>query len=440
MIRVDLEKIGLTSVLLLILSACGGGSGGSGGDNTQVKTSSSVSVSSSSVSSSLPSSSSSSILSSAESSVSSTSSVISSSSLSSSSVISSSTSSSDQSSSSVVSSVASSTQLLGGAIQGVALNLNGDVTTWINSSAGLLDPIGITTDGENIYVADRGNDVIRKIVISTGVMTTLAGQENSPGNTDGTGSIARFDRPEGITTDGTNLYITDMNNHSIRKIVIATGAVTTLAGREGGNFGDQDGIGSEAGFFYPAGITTDGVNLYVADSYNHAVRKIVIATKSVSTLAGSMSSGSADGTGTDAEFNLLKGITIADENIYVTDTSNTTIRKIVISSGAVTTFAGIVDSSLGDEDGTGTEASFAYPTGITSDGSNLYVVDSSSNTVRKIVIATREVTTIAGTAPRFGHVDDTAEAARFDFPVSITTDGKSLYISDRDNNAIRKID
>jgi sugar lactone lactonase YvrE len=153
-----------------------------------------------------------------------------------------------------------------------------------------------------------------------------------------------------------------------------------------------------------------------------------------------MSSGSADGTGTDAEFNLLKGITIADENIYVTDTSNTTIRKIVISSGAVTTFAGIVDSSLGDEDGIGTEASFAYPTGITSDGSNLYVVDSSSNTVRKIVIATREVTTIAGTAPRFGHVDDTAEAARFDFPVSITTDGKSLYISDKDNNAIRKID
>jgi sugar lactone lactonase YvrE len=231
-----------------------------------------------------------------------------------------------------------------------------------------------------------------------------------------------------------------MNNHSIRKIAIATGAVTTLAGREGGNFGDQDGIGSEAGFFYPAGITTDGINLYVADSYNHAVRKIVIATKSVSTLAGSMSSGSADGTGTDAEFNLLKGITIADENLYVTDTSNTTIRKIVISSGAVTTFAGIVDSSLGDEDGIGTEASFAYPTGITSDGSNLYVVDSSSNTVRKIVIATREVTTIAGTAPRFGHVDDTAEAARFDFPVSITTDGKSLYISDRDNNAIRKID
>ncbi len=132
--------------------------------------------------------------------------------------------------------------LMGGAIQGTVLSLSTAVTTLAGSSLGSTDatgtsasfngPIGITTDGTNLYVADR-NHRIRKIVISTGVVTTLAG--SSEGSTDATGTSASFNNPNGITTDGTNLYVAEQSNHRIRKIVISTGVVTTLAGSSSGS-------------------------------------------------------------------------------------------------------------------------------------------------------------------------------------------------------------
>jgi len=110
---------------------------------------------------------------------------------------------------------------------------------------------------------------------------------------------------------------------------------------------------------------------------------------------------------------------------------------VVIATGVVTTFAGNRGIS-GSSDGTGTAASFSSPRGITTDGSNLYVIDS-GNTIRQIVVATNVVTTIAGSAGNTGFTDGTSSAARFSNPEGITTDGASLYITDRDNNSIRKI-
>ena len=107
-----------------------------------------------------------------------------------------------------------------------------------------------------------------ELSLSTAV-TTLAG--SSSGNTDATGTSARFNYPIGITTDGTNLYVSDYSNHRIRKIVISTGVVTTLAGSSSGN---TDATGTSASFYWPTGITTDGSNLYVSDMYNHRIQKI----------------------------------------------------------------------------------------------------------------------------------------------------------------------
>ena len=141
-----------------------------------------------------------------------------------------------------------------------------------------------TFDGTNLYVTDTLNHRIRKIVIDNGTVTTLAGQSDN-GSTDATGTSASFNKPIGITTDGTNLYVADYINHRIRKIVISTGSVTTLAGGcenvgwpcsssglAGG--GSTDATGTSASFKYPRGITTDGTNLYVSDSDNHRIRKI----------------------------------------------------------------------------------------------------------------------------------------------------------------------
>ena len=212
-------------------------------------------------------------------------------------------------------------------------------------------------------------------------VTTLAGT-GSPGSANGTGTFASFYYPSGITTDGTNLYVVDSGNHLIRKIVISTGAVTTVAGT--GSSGSANGTGTSASFNNPYGITTDETNLYVADFYNNLIRKIVISTGVVTTVAGTGSSGSANGTGTSASFYYPRGITRDGTNLYVADYNNHLIRKIVISTGVVTTLAGT--GSSGSANGTGTSASFYSPEAITRDGTNLYVADTNNHLIRKIVI------------------------------------------------------
>jgi len=292
-------------------------------------------------------------------------------------------------------------------------------------------PMGITTDGTNLYVSDTYNHLIRKIVISTGVVTTLAGTGSSGSADNSTGTSASFKDPMGITTDGTNLYVADFSDHVIRKIVISTGAVTTVAGKLWGGAGDPgsaNGTGTSASFYNPRGITTDGTNLYVADKGNHLIRKIVISTGVVTTLAGTGSSGSANGTGTSASFKGPCGITTDGTNLYVSDTYNHLIRKIVISTGVVTTLAG----------GSRGSADITYPHGITTDGTNLYVADTTNYLIRKIVISTGAVTTVAGTGSA-GSANGTGTSASFNLPYGITIDGTKLYVADFSNHLIRKI-
>ena len=230
--------------------------------------------------------------------------------------------------------------LMGGSIQGKTLSLSTAVTTLAGTAgtAGTTDATGtsarfnnpykITTDGINLYVADYSNHTIRKVVISTGVVTTLAGTAGTSGTTNATGTSARFNSPAGLTTDGTNLYVAEVLNHTIRKIVISTGVVTTFVGTAGTS-GSSNGIGTSAKFYKPVGLTMDGTNLYVADTYNHTIRKVVISTGVVSTLAGTAgTSGTTDATGTSAKFNLPIGTTTDGTNLYVVDRYNHAIRKI----------------------------------------------------------------------------------------------------------------
>lgn len=338
---------------------------------------------------------------------------------------------------------------MGGAIQGNPLILSSYVSTLAGSVDGFLDgtgataqfysPYGITTDGINLYVADSGNNTIRKIVISTGDVSTIAGNERYFWASDGVGTNASFCRPTGITTDGLYLYVTDATCNNIRKINISTSEVTTLAGQSGTG-GSDDGTGTAARFMLPYGITTDGTNLYVADTYNNTIRKVVIATGVVSTLAGSAGiSGSTDGLGTSALFNRPEALTTDGIYLYVADTDNYTVRKMLISSGAVTTIAGTA-LAMGSNDGIGSSALFWATGGITTDGINLYVSDTPHGTIRKIVISSGMVTTLAGKISScVGSTDGTATEACFNYPRGITTDGTNLYINDNNGNLVRKI-
>ncbi len=294
------------------------------------------------------------------------------------------------------------------------------------TAASFNSPRGIVVDSAgNIYVADTNNNLIRKIT-PTAVVTTLAGS-GALGSADGTGTAASFRGPFGIALDSTgNIYVGDINNNKIRKITPA-GVVTTFAGS--GDSGSADGTGTAASFFLPGGVAVDSAgNIYVADTLSNKIRKITPAAV-VTTLAGSGTLGSADGTGTAASFSSPSGVTVdLAGNIYVGDSLNNKIRKIT-PAAVVTTLAGI--GTQGFDDGTGTSATFRSPRGIALDSAgNIYVADTNNHLIRKLT-----------SDPLAGYLDANGTSAQFNNPYAICLDAShNIYVADTGNQMIRKVD
>lgn len=307
------------------------------------------------------------------------------------------------------------------------------------NSARFFFPIGLCLDGAgNILVADEGNDAIRNVSAS-GSVSTYAGLLGAWGGLDGLGSAALFYYPRGLAMDSAgNAYLADTYNHAIRKITPA-GQVTTFAGTLGQN-GEADGPGGAARFAYPHSVAVDrSGNVYVADDGNHTIRKIT-PSGATSTLAGMPGqSGVVDGLGSAARLYYPRGIAVDDSgNVYVSDYWNHTIRKVT-AAGMVSTFAGST-GQIGSADGLGTAARFKYPYGLTVDAAgNVYVVDSNNHTLRKITTSGM-VSTLAGLAGETGSADGQGGAARFNAPWFVTIGASgNLYVADAYNGTIRKV-
>jgi len=339
---------------------------------------------------------------------------------------------------------------------GNATNTYGGCTDGANGNAQFSFPAGVAADSQgNLYIADQFNCTIRKVtpVGTNWVVSTIAGTIAAFGLRDGANTSAWFNVPTGIAADPAgNLFVADTGNNAIRKVTPVTGTtnwvVTTIAGN--GSLGSHDGTKATARFNGPAGIAVDAnSNVFVADQYNNGIRKItpVAGTTNwvVATIAGQgpNTNGAADGTNTAAQFNNPTGVAVDNQgNLFVADQANNDIRKLTPSgtNWIVTTIAGRGPVKPGATDGTNT-AQFNSPAGVAVDtNGNVYVADQGNDTIRKLTpLGANWVSSTLGGQPRITGTNNGPGAnALFNQPFSLAVDGKgSVFVADMDNNTIR---
>jgi sugar lactone lactonase YvrE len=310
------------------------------------------------------------------------------------------------------------------------------------TSAELRFPSGLALDAAgNLYIADTNNNVIRKV--AAGVIATLAGNANGASGDGGPATSALLSYAEGAALDTAgNLYIADSGNNRIRKVA-ANGTITTVAGTGAAGYGGDAGPATAATLNQPAGVALDGAgNLYIADTYNHAIRKVAAATGVITTVAGNGTQGYSGNAGaaTSAQLAYPYGIALDTAgNLYIADTWNAVIRKVT-TAGIISTVAGSNVIAYSGDGGPATQAGLNYPYGVAVDSSGaLYIADTANSVIRKV--ATVNITTMAGT-PTAGYAGDggAATAAELQFPHSVAVDASgNVFIADSGNIVVREV-
>jgi sugar lactone lactonase YvrE len=332
---------------------------------------------------------------------------------------------------------------------GQALVMNPLVSTVTTTGVqvGRVTSVAVDQNG-NLYTAEYMTHTVRKIA-ADGTASIIAG-DGTAGFQNGVGTSAKFNSPYGVAVDASgNVYVADAGNHMIRKIA-ADGTVSTVAGT--GAAGFLNGAGTTAQFNFPAGLALDKSGaLYVSDASNNRIRKIIISgsNATVTTFAGSATEGFVDGPAAFSAFDDPFGLTVdAAGTVYVSDFSNNSIRKIfmdidgVLKVKTIAGFAGVGNHI----NGPGTTARFNGPYGVAVDAAgNLYVSELGNKRVRKVtpesmsVSANYIVTDFAGDGID-GLIDGPAATARFRALYGIAIDGSgTLYVADGFNNVVRKI-
>jgi sugar lactone lactonase YvrE len=312
-------------------------------------------------------------------------------------------------------------------------------------SAGIYIPHGVAVDASgNIYISDQGNKRIRK-VNTAGTITTVAGNGTAGYSGDGgLATSASISYIFGVAVDSSgNIYIADYNNHRLRKVDVG-GTITTMAGNGIGGYSGDNGPATSAYLYYPSGIAVDSSgNIYIADSSNNRVRKVDVGG-TITTVAGNGTFGCSgdNGPATSASLNYPSGIAVdSSGNTFIADRFNSRIRK-VNTAGIITTVAGYGTGGYSGDNGPATSASLNTPADVAVDLSgNIYIADSDNSRVRK-VDTTGIITTVAGN-DTWGFSGDggpaTFASLRAPFGASVDSSG-NIYIADMYNHCIRKVD
>lgn len=309
----------------------------------------------------------------------------------------------------------------------------------------LLHALVLSEDGQTLYIADRSNRVIRALDLQTLILRTVAGTPYMGTNQsiDGVGSAARLSGVGGMAIRGDSLYFLDTFNHTLREVSIKTQVVKTLVGAPGMP-GLTDGAGTMARLQSPQGLVATEDSLFSV-SFDGVLRKISLTDFAVATVLGVATDARAkDGNKTDARLGLGFSSPVAtSKELYYLDRSANSIRRIDLASLSVQTVAGANEPEA-NLDGTLTAARFTDPYSLasTSDGAKSFVADASAHCIRVIDRASAQVRTLAGRCGSSGSVDGPAESARFDSPRGLALDEshRVLFVADADNAAVRAID
>ncbi|MHB8260172.1 MAG: NHL domain-containing protein [Bacteroidia bacterium] len=315
-------------------------------------------------------------------------------------------------------------------------------------SAELHGPEGVTIDASgNLYIADNGNNVVRKVT-KTGVISTYAGNGTAGFSGDGgQATAAELSGPAGVAIDANgNLYISDQDNQRIRKVT-STGVISTVAGNGTIGYYGNGVQATSAELNGPSNIAVDASgNLYIADTGNHGIRKVTVSTGIINTIAGILSVYGFSGDGgqaTAAELHNPTGVFVdGSGNVYIADEMNQRIRK-VNSAGIINTIAGTGTAGYSGDGGQATAAELYDPYDVELDASgNIYIADEQNFRIRKIntsgVISTYAGTGTAGFTGDGGLA--TAAEINVAYGLGIAIDGSgNLFIPDYADNRVREV-
>ncbi len=336
------------------------------------------------------------------------------------------------------------TTVAGSGISGCCLD--GGLAT----AARLSSPDDVAVDSQgNLYIADTSNNRIRKVNASTGVITTIAGTGTSGFSGDlGPATAAKLNHPSGVAVDSAgNVYIADGDNRRIRKVTVSTGIITTVAGNGTAAYSGDGGQATAASLSGPSGLTFDGSgNLLIADTNNHAIRRVSAATGVITTVAGTGVGGyyGDGGLAIAARLYYPYGVAVApDGDILIADRDNRRVRRVDAATGIITTVAGDGDYSSNGDGGLATSAGIYYPNGVVVDQvGNLFISDDYGNRVRKVDVSSGIITSVVGTGED-GYTGDGGPAAyaKLQQPGGLAYDPvkRDLFIVDWTTPVVRKV-
>jgi len=322
----------------------------------------------------------------------------------------------------------------------------GDNGPAINAFLSYPEAIHIDKVG-NLYIADVGNNRIRKVNTSSGIITTIVGRDTGGYYGDnGPATNAGLFFPEDVCIDTSgNIYIADALNNRIRKVIVATGIITTIAGNGTSGSSGDNGLAINAELSNPSGLFVDVIgNVFIADYYNNKVRKVNASTGIIITIAGTGTAGYSgdNGLAINAELNgpvKVFGDSIGD--IYISDQWNSVVRKLDNTTGNISTIVGNGTAGYYGDNGAATNAEMDRPGGLYVDmQNNIFIAEFGNGVIRKVNGSTGIITTIAGTGI-WGFSGDGGPATNAQM---VCTDMffdsySNMYIADYGNNCIREV-